>query len=45
MRPPAQGALGNHTVTLRIRSNQGDADVIGWDVDVRAESDATEGGI
>jgi len=45
MRPPAQGALGNHTVTLRMRSNQGDADVIGWDVDVRPESDATEGGI
>ncbi|MBT5058323.1 MAG: hypothetical protein HOM68_17405 [Gemmatimonadetes bacterium] len=45
MSPPVQGALGNHTVTLRIRSNQGDADVIGWDVDVQPVSPATEDAI
>ena len=35
--PPAIGALGNHTVTLRISSTQGQTDVVGFDIDVITE--------
>ena len=32
--PPAKGALGNHTVTLRVHNGRGGVDVVGWDVQV-----------
>lgn len=32
--PPLHGALGNHTVTIRVRNGQGGVDVVGFDVHV-----------
>ncbi len=43
MTPPAVGALGNHTVTLRIRNGQGGVEMLGWDVDVQPETNQAAG--